>query len=415
MKAQPACRRQSRRIQVGKMCMMLAYLKNLEQNWAGAKQWLEAGLQQSPQSLHLLYYLATAQWLLGEADAFEYSVARIVELNPEAEFIPALNWLQGINAYRREDWHRVKEILSQSIAAGGKDFALNLSTWNADVPWERVSLHLNPRMQRHNHCVPCAVSNILDYYGISVDQLDLGERLLDTGGTPMHNLYTWLEDEGYAFVAFRASQDQVKTALRNGIPVLMSLRSAAGAHVTIIYGFDDALQVFFLQDPGSLFPLPLLYSQYDETFANSFYEAVALVPAAEKDRLSPLLAWDEPQLRLLAQHTYMYNTGACGQAEIAAQVRARQRDKIYFWTSHRMQAPACGGGRFSPGGGTALGCAPVYGAFRLRVINALCGRGLFREASERMNEMKGRNTGWFGLYCKQKWHYHEQNPERLCL
>ena len=31
-----------------------------------------------PQSLHLLYYLATAQWLLGEADAFEYSVARIV-------------------------------------------------------------------------------------------------------------------------------------------------------------------------------------------------------------------------------------------------------------------------------------------------------------------------------------------------
>lgn len=394
--------------------MMLAYLKNLEQNWAGAKQWLEAGLQQSPQSLHLLYYLATAQWLLGEADAFEYSVARIVELNPEAEFIPALNWLQGINAYRREDWHRVKEILSQSIAAGGKDFALNLSTWNADVPWERVSLHLNPRMQRHNHCVPCAVSNILDYYGISVDQLDLGERLLDTGGTPMHNLYTWLEDEGYAFVAFRASQDQVKTALRNGIPVLMSLRSAAGAHVTIIYGFDDALQVFFLQDPGSLFPLPLLYSQYDETFANSFYEAVALVPAEDKDRLSPLLAWDEPQLRLLAQHTYMYNTGACGQAEIAAQVRALQRDKIYF-------------------SGLLIECKPQHVAeadfrlaveqlwdapqcmelFRLRVINALCVRGMFREASERMHELKGRNTGWFGLVLQTKMAlYHEQNPEK---
>ena len=179
-----------------------------------------------------------------------------------------------------------------------------------------------------------------------VDQLDLGERLLDTGGTPMHNLYTWLEDEGYAFVAFRASQNQVKTALRNGIPVLMSLRSAAGAHVTIIYGFDDALQVFFLQDPGSLFPLPLLYSQYDETFANSFYEAVALVPAAEKDRLSPLLAWDEPQLRLLAQHIHL--CGACGQAEKLLVVRALQRDKIYFRTSYRMQAPACGGGRFRP-------------------------------------------------------------------
>ena len=95
--------------------MMLAYLKNLEQNWAGAKQWLEAGLQQSPQSLHLLYYLATAQWLLGEADAFEYSVARIVELNPEAQFIPALNWLQGINAYRREDWHRVETFRKVSL------------------------------------------------------------------------------------------------------------------------------------------------------------------------------------------------------------------------------------------------------------------------------------------------------------
>lgn len=394
---------------------MMASLKTLEQNWVGAAQWLSAGLQQSPQSPQILFYLATIQWLLGENDVFEDSIAKILELSPEAEFIPALNWLQGINAYRREDWSGVKDIFSKNMASGEKFFAPDLSTWNTDVPWERVSLTLNPQIQRHNHCVPCAVSIILDYYGISIDQWELGQRMMDVEGTPMHSLYTWLDAQGYGFVSFRANQEQVKTALRNRIPLLMSLRSAAGAHVTVIYGFDDALQAFFLQDPGNLLPLPLPYHQYDEMFANAFYEAVALVPAEEKYRLSALLAWDEPRLRLFAHSTQLYNANDySGAEEIVAKMVACQQGIIYysgFLIDCRPRHVAEADFRLAM---EQLWDAPQYlEYFRLRVINALLGRGLLSEASDRMQALRDRESGWYGTLLQARLALiHEENLEK---
>lgn len=394
---------------------MMASLKTLEQDWVGAAQWLSAGLQQSPQSPQILYYFATIQWLLGENDAFEDSIAKIMELSPEAEFIPALNWLQGINAYRREDWSGAKETFSKSLAPGEKSFVPNLSTWNIDVPWDRVSLTLNPQIQRHNHCVPCAVSIILDYYGISVDQWEIGQGMMDAEGTPMHNLYTWLNAQGYSFVSFRANQEQVKTALRNRIPLLMSLRGAAGAHVTVINGFDDALQAFFLQDPGSPFPLPLPYLQYDEMFANSFYEAVAFVSAEEKYRLSVLQAWDEPRLRLLAHSIHLYAANDySGAEEIVAQMVACQQGKIYysqFLIDCRPPQVEEADFRLAV---EQLWDAPQYlEFFRLRVINSLLGRGLLSEASDRMKTLRDRELGWYGTLLQARLAlFHDEDLEK---
>lgn len=377
---------------------MLASLKVLEQDWAGAAEWLSAGLEQSPQSPQILYYLATIQWLLGNNDVFEDSIAKIMELNPKADFIPALSWLQGINAYRNEDWVQVKEMVAKNNAPLGKGFAPNLSTWNIEVPWERASLPLNPQIQRHNHCVPCAVSMILDYYGITIDQCELGQGMMDAKGTPMHKMYNWLNAQGCGVVSFRANIEQVKIALGNGIPLLMSLRSVAGAHVTIIYGFDDALQAFFLQDPSSLFPLPLPYQQYDERFVNSYYEAVAFVPAGEKHRLSVLHAWDEPGLRLLAQAMDLYSTSDNTQAEeSAATLVASQQEEIYysqFLLDCRIQY--VGETDFRQAVEQLWDAPQSREYFRLRVINALMGRGLLREASDRLKDLKDRELGWYG-------------------
>ncbi|MFL5803462.1 MAG: C39 family peptidase, partial [Roseiflexaceae bacterium] len=157
--------------------------------------------------------------------ALEHTVAELARRSPRAESLPA--------------WQRALDDLRRSLAAP------------ADGTYARL-IAFPTTMQRRDYCGPCTVELVLRYWrgGLDMtnDQIAQVVKFPDNG-TPIYKMREFFHLVGFDTLRCRASIGQLKRLIDAGYPVIVEEEFPNSAHVVVVIGYDDAVNVLIFQDP----------------------------------------------------------------------------------------------------------------------------------------------------------------------
>lgn len=152
--------------------------------------------------------------------------------------------------------------------------------------------------QKANNCGPASLAVTLSFWGWAGTQVDTAKFLkpnLDDKNVSPIELYNYLTTQGYdAYIRSNGDLETLKRFIAAGYPVLVEkgFQCQAGearcngwfGHYSVFTGYDDAKQIFIVQDT---FRGPNLKLTYEETERNwrafNFLYIVAFPAGAERD------------------------------------------------------------------------------------------------------------------------------------
>ena len=153
----------------------------------------------------------------------------------------------------------------------------------------RVRVPASTIVQSQSTCVPTSVAMALGGRGIALDPEEAYREMRGASGVPSYRLDAWLESKGIAAVAVGHDLEAIKAGLDLGAPALATHTHLLSSHMTLVVGYDDALQVLEIADPMSVHPVFVPYESmsdgmraFDE--APLFLFAGDLIPQAEAFR-----------------------------------------------------------------------------------------------------------------------------------
>jgi len=115
--------------------------------------------------------------------------------------------------------------------------------------YQKSLLAVMPFRQTPGYCGPASVKMILDYYGISMSELDIADAAgTSSAGTSAEGLTRAVCQFGYrAHIIDRASFAEIERFLDRGIPVIVDWFSQDEGHYSVVVGLDE--MNVYLQDP----------------------------------------------------------------------------------------------------------------------------------------------------------------------
>jgi len=144
--------------------------------------------------------------------------------------------------------------------------------------------------QGYNLCVPTAASMVLQYYGDTISPTKLKELSTPKGstfsGTYLKDLVTGVKTLGYSWEervfrmddsSFAMGFAEIRSALDQGHPILLSTSSPPIGHTMVMVGYDVFRREIFLVDPNRDAPCKRTMSFY--TFKSIWHEDIANVRA----------------------------------------------------------------------------------------------------------------------------------------
>lgn len=108
-------------------------------------------------------------------------------------------------------------------------------------------------------------------------QDEIGTRIYGGLGSKLSTAVSYFESLGFAAMFFTGTVEQFKELLDKGLPILVSLEFEQASHVQVVFGYDDELELFHVQDANFLSPTYVEYKNFDQHYANSgFYQLLLL-------------------------------------------------------------------------------------------------------------------------------------------
>src|SRR5262249_39015622 len=107
-------------------------------------------------------------------------------------------------------------------------------------------------------------------------------------GTPNHSERQWAEDHGWRTREFTVTWDSAVALLDRGVPFTLSTPEPNGSHLQTVVGYDAVRRTLLLRDPNERHQVEMLGDGLQERYRASGPRGMALVPAAEGDRLAGL-------------------------------------------------------------------------------------------------------------------------------
>src|SRR5690606_3056944 len=96
-------------------------------------------------------------------------------------------------------------------------------------------------VQKWNYCGPAVIELCLRYVGIGLDQDFIAEAVKKGTGTPMHELVSFLHEQGIEARRVEATVDVVTASLDLGYPVILEDDYSSSRHVVVAIGYDERL------------------------------------------------------------------------------------------------------------------------------------------------------------------------------
>lgn len=278
-------------VQLGYVEAVLAYSKD---RWEEAEARLTGLVDRAPAESRFYQLLARCREHLhrpeAALEALEAGVAALPEHPALWMATAALAWTLGRHDLAEPATARFQELLDRPRFRRTARMMARVHTEPA------VRLKVPPVRQGHNHCFPACIAMVKGYWGQPEDHRTVGAAVMEgTAGTPLFRALAYLEAGGWQVRAFRATQERLKGLIDRGVPSILGLEFAGGAHVHICTGYAD--WGFILQDPASIHPRGLRMKGFDPVYAHSDYWALAFVPADRAGLLDCLPADDDAQIR----------------------------------------------------------------------------------------------------------------------
>ncbi|EID44192.1 bacteriocin-processing peptidase family protein [Parageobacillus thermoglucosidasius] len=158
----------------------------------------------------------------------------------------------------------------------------------------QVILPLVPVVQKHNYCVPASLEMMLRLLGKERTQDEVAEHIFDVRGSKLSTTVHYLETLGFLCRFFIGSAERWKRLIDAGIPVLLSIDYEHSSHVQVLFGYDERLGAFYVQDPNMIDPFVIAYDEVEKWYAGTHYLSIAAIPR-EKEAIAMLLPEAEDQ------------------------------------------------------------------------------------------------------------------------
>lgn len=162
----------------------------------------------------------------------------------------------------------------------------------------RKQLELTPKVQKLDYCVPASLSIMLEAFGMYVGQDEIAKHVFDVTGSKLRTTMKYMESLGFKGQYFKGTVELYKEMIDAGVPVLLSMLIENNAHVQVVVGYDDRLQVMLVQDPNDLAPTLVPYADMKDAYKMTDSLSMVFV----KDQQTHLLTrLDETEHRFFDQ------------------------------------------------------------------------------------------------------------------
>ena len=116
---------------------------------------------------------------------------------------------------------------------------------------EKIELTVPYVKQDVNYCGPASLSMVMAYYGLTVDQHDIGKGIVHDNGTSAIDLINRAEDYGFNAGMANCELNNVLSLLSESKPVIIRILNDLGddGHFVVVTGYDRSQDLIYLNDP----------------------------------------------------------------------------------------------------------------------------------------------------------------------
>jgi len=273
----------------GDMCyLLLADLYALDGRHHEALAVLEEGRRRFPQ---VLSFYAERVRRLRDVRAYREALAAMEELDRLNPLHMHRRYFAHVRAelyYQLEEWEKLESLVRAEPRLEKTPYARALGRQRERA----VVLPLVSVVQKHNYCVPASLEMMLRLLGSPRTQDEVAEHIFDVRGSKLSTTVHYLEKLGFVCRFFIGSPPHWKRLIDEGIPVLLSVDYEQSSHVQVLFGYDERLGAFYVQDPNVFEPFVVPEEELEKWYAGTHYLSIVALPR-EKVALAAELPIEE--------------------------------------------------------------------------------------------------------------------------
>ena len=118
---------------------------------------------------------------------------------------------------------------------------------------DNINLYVPYTAQNYNYCGPASLSMVMQHYGSSVSQEEIGDGVITSKGITTEDLVKRAEDFGFLVHVSNCSFSGLLSILSQGSPVIARVTNASrtNGHFIVITGYDKQLGLLYMNDPDN--------------------------------------------------------------------------------------------------------------------------------------------------------------------
>jgi tetratricopeptide (TPR) repeat protein len=247
-----------------------------------AAVYLEEGLKRHPYYPKLLLEKIRVHYRQKQWNDLRESVSQLKTLSPYHDYQKMCDYYVAESFYEEEKLDLLVQHLATHPALTKHS---HFKHFNGNKHEPIKTIPYKPVVQKYNFCVPACVSMLLSMFSREFSQEEIAESIFDVAGSRITQALAYFEEKGFSCRLFLGNEDRYKQLLDQNAAVMIMIDYPTSAHVQVLAGYDDNLQMFTIQDPNFREPHPLEYQHIQKELGNNLALSVAIVPASQANTL----------------------------------------------------------------------------------------------------------------------------------
>ncbi|MDP1562126.1 MAG: tetratricopeptide repeat protein [Pirellulaceae bacterium] len=192
-------------------------------------------------------------------------------------------------AYRQGDYAKAIRLAEQIDSPYYRSIVKSLREAMDRPADETRDVLLDVKFVRQNHltCAPATLTALANYWGDSVDHIELAHSIC-YDGTPAHEERNWAEEHGFDAREFRVTWDNARQLIDRGVPFTLTTIGPQLGHLQPVIGYDSRRGVLLVRDPGERHHIEYRGQELLDHFSTTGPRGMTLVPQSETKRLAGL-------------------------------------------------------------------------------------------------------------------------------
>lgn len=249
---------------------------------AKAEHYLKEGLKEHPDYPKLLLEKISLHHKQKQWNQMRDTITQLARTSPYHDFQKMCAYFEAESYYEE---NQLDLLGHQLTSHPGLRKHTHFKNFNGTKDKPIIQNEYKPAVQKYNFCVPATVEMILSMFSMHASQDEIAASIFDVSGSKISKTIEYLDGKGFYCRIFLGNVERFKRLVDEKAAVMLSLEYPTSSHVQFLTGYDDNLQVLHIQDPNFREPHQLEYQDISKELGNNLALSVAIVPAAQKDKL----------------------------------------------------------------------------------------------------------------------------------